>query len=112
MSKSDDPRVKLAKVLPLLGSDKPGEVVAAASAAHRILVKSGLSWDEVLRQPERREPLIGTWRTTCAELQKRHGDLRVWERRFVADLPSFPRISSKQRYILAEIADRVLGGQR
>jgi len=55
--------------------------------------------------------LHSTWRTTCAELIKRAGDLRPWERKFVADLPGFPRISTKQRYVLKEIADRVLGDQ-
>jgi hypothetical protein len=103
-------RAKLVKVLPLLGSDKPGEVVAAASAAHRILVKAGLSWGEIpaVKPPEHREPLLGTWRTTCAELQKHQGSLRPWEKNFVANLPNFQRLSTKQRNCLREIAERVL----
>jgi hypothetical protein len=48
------------------------------------------------------------WRTTCSELQKRAGELRPFERQFVADLPRFQRISTKQRYVLNEIASRVL----
>ena len=32
----------------------------------------------------------------------------TWEPGFVRDLPGFPRLSTKQRYILKEIADRVL----
>ncbi len=36
-------RTKLAKVLPLLGSDNAGERDAAALAASRILAKAGLS---------------------------------------------------------------------
>jgi hypothetical protein len=114
MSRSDDPRARLAKVLPLLGSDKAGERDAAALAATRILKAARLSWDDLLRRPEpteHREPLLGTWRTTCVALQKRQDSVRTWERKFVADLPRFLRISSKQRYILAEIADRVLGQQ-
>jgi hypothetical protein len=107
MAKPENPRAKLAKVLPLLGSDKAGEVVAAAAAAHRILVKAGLSWPEILAlEPHRGEPLLGVGRQTCAQLQKRPGDLRVWERKFVSDLPRFHGISTKQRYILAEIATR------
>jgi hypothetical protein len=51
-----------------------------------------------------------TWRVTCAQLANRPGDMRPWERKFITDLPSFPRISIKQRYVLKEIADRVLGG--
>jgi hypothetical protein len=103
-------RAKLAK-LPLPASDKPGEVVAAAAAAHQILDKAGLSWGDILtvKPPEHREPFLGTWRTTCAELRKRPGDRRPWERSFVADLPRFQRLSVKQRYCFKEIADRVLG---
>lgn len=102
-------RAKLLKVLPLLGSDNAGERDAAALAASRILKGAGPSWGDLLSRPatEPREPLLG-WRATCAELQKRPGSLRGWERKFVTDLPRFPRISAKQRYILAEIAERVL----
>ena len=104
-------RAKLAKLLGLLGSDQAGERDAAVLAATRLLERSGLRWPEILSlpQPPKREPLFATWRTTCAELSQRPGDLRPWERKFVADLPAFPRISTKQRYVLKEIADRVLG---
>lgn len=91
-------REKLAKVLPLLGSDKGGERDAAALAADRILTKAGLTWPEIFagKSPEHREPLLGTaWRKTCAELQKRPGALRPWERGFVTDLPRFLRLSMK-----------------
>lgn len=103
-------RAKLAKVLPLLGSDKQGERDAAALAAHRILLKAGMSWGDVLaaKPPEHREPLIGTWRQTCIELAKQPGSLRPWERGFVTDLPKFQRLSTKQRYVLQETR-RVLG---
>jgi hypothetical protein len=79
MPKLEDPRARLAKVLSLLGSDKAGEVVAAAAAAHRILVKAGISWGDILATapPPHREPLMGTWRTTCTELLKHPGSLRV-----------------------------------
>jgi hypothetical protein len=104
-------RARLSKLLGLLGSDQAGERDAAVLAATRLLERSGLRWPEILSlpQPPKREPLLSTWRTTCAELSKRSGDLRPWERKFVADLPAFPRISTKQRYVLKEIADRVLG---
>jgi hypothetical protein len=103
-------REDLAKILGLLGSDYQGERDAAALAAGRLLKRYGLTWQELpaLLQPPKREPLWSTWRQTCAELTKRQGDLRPWERKFVADLPAFPRISTKQRYVLDEIAGRVL----
>jgi hypothetical protein len=106
-----NPSAKLAKVLPLLGSDKPGEVVAAVAAAHRIQKATGLSWDDLLRGPEpaeHHEPSIRTWRTARLELQRRSGSLRAWERGFVRDLPNFQRLSPKQRNCLSGIAERVL----
>ena len=105
-------REKLAKLLGLLGSDHPGERDAAGLAAHRLLQQHQLTWRDVLipEQPHR-EPLYSTWRATCAELTERSGDLRPWERQFVVDLPKFQRISTKQRYVLNEIAVRVLGSR-
>lgn len=104
-------RTKLQKLLALVDSDREGERLAAVHHATRLLQRHGLRWSEVLSlpQPPKREPLFSTWRQTCAELAQRPGDLRPWERKFVADLPGFPRISTKQRYCLATIAERVLG---
>jgi hypothetical protein len=104
-------RAKLAKALALLGSDKPGERDAAGLAAHRIVASAGLTWRQVIEPPaiEKRLPELGTWRATCAALLKQPGSLRKWEIGFVRDLPDFRRLSTKQRYILKEIADRVLG---
>lgn len=39
---------KLARVLELLGSEHAGERAAAALAAHRLLKRLGLSWQELL----------------------------------------------------------------
>jgi hypothetical protein len=105
-------RSKLTKLLALLDSNHAGERDAAALAAVRLIKAAGLSWAQILAAPAvKREPLFSTWRATCAELAKRPGSLRPWERAFVVDLPAFPRISTKQRYILGEIAARVLGHQ-
>lgn len=102
-------RTRLAKLLGMLGSDHPGERDNAARAANDFIKRKGITWhDAIVRQPQKREPLHSTWRNACAELQKRPGDLRPWERKFVADLPSFPRVSTKQRYVLFEIYDRVM----
>jgi hypothetical protein len=104
-------RADLQKILGLLDSNFAGERDAAIRAATRLLEKHGLKWCEILtlHAPPKREPLHATWRTTCHRLQERPGYLRPWERTFVGDLPHFPRISTKQRYVLKEIADRVLG---
>jgi hypothetical protein len=104
-------RERLVKLLGLLGSDHAGERDAAALAASRLLKTNGLTWEDALtpRPVERRRPEHSTWRTTCARLIENPRALRPWERTFVADLPSFQRISTKQRYVLSEIATRVLG---
>jgi hypothetical protein len=105
---------RLQKLLSLIGSDIAGERDAAIAAATRLLERHNMRWREVLIVPQapatpRREPLQATWRKTCHRLQERPGYLRPWEKKFVADLPHFSRISTKQRYVLKEIADRVLG---
>ena len=84
---------------------------AAMAGALRILKARNLDWDELIAHPPHREPLIGTWRTTCAELASQPDNLRPWERQFVADLPKFRRLSAKQRYILNTISERVFGGR-
>ena len=96
----------------MLCSDCPGERDNAGVMAHRLTQSRGLCWAEVIDPPppvERSLPDVGTWRSTCLELQKRPGCLRKWEVGFVRDSPRFHRISSKQRNILDEIAERVLG---
>jgi hypothetical protein len=105
-------RQRLAKLLGLLGSDQAGERDAAGLAAHRLLQKHGLTWPQLLTPaPVHREPLQSTWRTTCNALMERFDALRSWEKQFVVDLAHFPRISTKQRYVLNEIAQRVLGAR-
>lgn len=107
-------RAKLAKLLGMLGSDHAGERDAAGLAAHRLLQRRGLTWPAVLAPPRTREPLQATWRQTCAACLERRGSLRPWEAGFLTDLPNFRRVSSKQRYTLQEIANRVLrsGGSK
>ena len=107
-------RAKLGKLLKVLGSDHAGERDAAGLAAHRLLQSRGLTWRAVLTPPRTREPLQATWRQTCAACLERRGSLRPWEAGFLTDLPNFRRVSSKQRYILQEIANRVLrsGGSK
>jgi hypothetical protein len=103
-------RAKLAKLLGMLGSDHAGERDAAGLAAHRLVQQAGVSWRQVLEPPaiEKALPELGTWRATVAECLARPDSLRPWEVGFLRDLPGFRRLSTKQRYTLKEIADRVL----
>ena len=103
-------RTKLAKLLGMLGSDHPGERDVAALAAHRLVTQAGLAWRQVVTPAAVEKPLpeLGTWRTTVKECLARPGSRRPWEVKFLHDLPGFRRLSVKQRYVLSEIADRVL----
>lgn len=104
-------RVRLGKLLAMLGSEHAGERDAAALAAHRLIQKRGITWDQALtpRPVEKQLPEMGTWRTTCRTLLEHRAQLRAWEVSFLTHLQNFPRISVKQRYVLGEIAKRVLG---
>jgi hypothetical protein len=44
-------RAKLAKLLGMLGSEHRGERDAAGQAANRLVLKSGLSWAQILDAP-------------------------------------------------------------
>ena len=103
-------RAKLAKLLGMLGSDHAGERDAAAIAAAKLVRSTGLTWQQILSPPPPDRPLpeLGTWRETVRQCLARPGSLRPWEVGFLRDLPNFPRLSVKQRYVLKEIADRVL----
>lgn len=105
---------KLAKLLAMLGSEHTGERDAAALAAHRLIARKGLTWGEVLASgsAEKQIPELGIWRETCRTLLQHRTELRAWEISFLTDLPKFQRLSTKQRYVLKEIRDRVLGAAR
>ncbi len=104
-------RTKLAKLLGLLASNHAGERDAAALAACRFVQSRKLTWSDVVKPTaiEKKLPELGTWRQTVAQCLQRPGALRQWELGFLRDLPGFRRLSTKQRYVLKEIADRVLG---
>jgi hypothetical protein len=107
-------RIRLAKLLALIGSDHAGERDAAALAAHRLVQSRGMTWGDVMQPPaiEKALPELGTWRVTVAQCLVCPGSLRPWERTFLADVTQFRRLSTKQRYCIKTIADRVLGGAR
>lgn len=107
-------RVRLAKLLGLLGSSHPGERDNAGVAAHKLVQSRGMTWPEVMEPPaiEKHLPELGTWRQTVGQVLAYPGKLRPWELGFLRDLPKFQRLSVKQRYVLKEIADRVLGSVR
>ena len=91
---------KLAKLIPLLSSDKDGEVVATARAIERTLRAEGCDWHDlataVTREPEKQiiyikppEPEPKDW-CELARWCRDHDDerLNVKERSFVCDMAS------------------------
>lgn len=106
---SPQDRHRLARLLGMTGSAHDGEALNAARLADRLLKDRGVTWtDAVAPGAEMREPLH-SWRRVCAELATQPDSLGPWEQSFVAGLPKFRRLSSKQREILQSIAERVLG---
>ena len=101
-------RVRLVKLLGLLGSDHAGEQVAAATAASRFLRSRNLTWQELLT-PQRRATAPATWREAATRLLQHPRELTAWENRFLSDITRLPSISPKQRQFVSEIAARVLG---
>jgi uncharacterized membrane protein YccC len=49
---------KLARILGLLGSDHPGERAAAGEAAHRLVTRLGLRWEDILASPPKKLPRL------------------------------------------------------
>ena len=92
---------KIAKLIRLLGSDKPGEVIAAAAALKRMLAASGKDLHDLaaaavagLRPaPPQRQvqvwgppaPRPGDWQSMCWYLHHHRLDLRPDDRAFVED---------------------------
>jgi hypothetical protein len=107
-------RMRLTKLLGMLGSDHAGERDAAAMAAHRLVQQSGMTWRQILEPPaiEKKMPEMGTWRSTATACLLKRSALRDVEISFFTALPGYSRISVKQRFWLNQIADRVLRPNR
>lgn len=113
---------KLRKLIPLLSSDKAGEVVATASAISRTLNGGDATWHDLtaqLTEPRvEREPLPRrSWRAptpdagTMLEQLLDHPDLSDWEHNFVESVWSQYRrrwrLSDRQLEVLERIWRRV-----
>lgn len=97
---------RVERLLPLLGSDKPGEVTNACRAILRDLGSVGLDWHDVLivrRAPNRTQPPFARapmptffdMARACRDLDQ--GRLTLWERDFVLDMCRYGRSSPSPR---------------
>jgi hypothetical protein len=107
-------RLRLAKCLALLSSDRDGEVLAAPKAADRLVRNAGMQWDQILSQqvpPTARHSDDGDhpiqWRSTVQACLRHPAALTQWEIDFLRSLLRFDEPSVKQAAVLAKIADRL-----
>lgn len=107
---------RLAKIAGLLGSDQPGEVCNAASAATRLLRDHGMTWEAlILRAPAASPSADPTspprpqsgWRSAVAACQARPELLTRWERSFLDGLAQRRTLIAKQATILSRLVDKV-----
>jgi hypothetical protein len=97
---------RLAKVAGLLASDQPGEVVAAATAATRILREYHLSWRDLV-EAAAPAALEADWRHEVAECLAHPEMLTGWEVRFLRGLFRFARLSERQAGVLGKLRERI-----
>lgn len=114
---SPDVRLKLARVLGLLGSNHPGERDAAGLAADRIIRGAGLSWEDLLGSPSRpprpayhsptgSSPASGLAFRADVQLCLRHcRALTDWERGFLDTVARRSTVSEAQTSKMRQIAD-------
>jgi hypothetical protein len=104
--------------LPLLGSDKDGEVVAAARAIGRTLRADGRDWHSLVAsirtKPARTQPTDGHWsglhwRSAAGFCQQHAEWLNAWEAQFIDSLLTrrYP-LTAKQKACLENIRQKVL----
>jgi hypothetical protein len=105
---------RLRNICARLESDVEGERAAAGLLASRLLRDRGLVWADVVQSAptEHRppQPSAPPWRNTVRKLLDKPGSLRAWEKEeLLPSLLRFEKLSPKQRAVLNQIADRVLG---
>jgi hypothetical protein len=123
MSLPADVLPKLRRLIPLLASDKGGEVIATTAAISRILEVSGYNWHDLATALTEQPRLVVVWprpapgRATHGDLLHMacevdgHPDLSPWEIDFVSGVRRTLRLgyplSSKQRRILGLTWERL-----
>jgi hypothetical protein len=107
-------RERLARLLGMLGSDHAGERDNAARAAHRLVQQHGITWFDLVVMPPPpdmddpyTDPIGADWRRMATACCRYPHLLNRWEASFLAGLPRFPRLSTKQRSALLKIAVRL-----
>lgn len=111
------PRLK--KLLTMLSSNQPGEVVSTAAAIGRTLAGAGLTWHDLAAAlaptPARPHPRMNNPRSMAEQLRA-GATLTAWERDFIAAvlrrMQRGQQLSPKQSATLDKIYGERLGGAR
>jgi hypothetical protein len=102
---------KLAKLLPLLSSDKDGEVVAAARAIGRTLAASGADWHDLIKVLIAPPPDMAVDFPFVLRCLHGHPALTEWEAKFVGSIvqqQAWGRsLSDKQRTCILKTWERL-----
>ena len=111
-SRNIEPDYKIVKLIPLLGSDKPGEVLATVAAIDRRLKATNRDWHdlaEALTDTDSVDeaPAMPDWRTAVSECLLYANRLTPREVAFLRNIRRVPRISVKQVAWLEDIWWRV-----
>jgi hypothetical protein len=107
---SETARVRLSRLLGMLGSAHDGEV-----ANDRLVKSEGVTWPDVINPSQQpgnsgwpgRDPVGADWRRTAAACLGFPQLLNKWENTFLSGLSQFPRLSKKQRCKLDNIVTRL-----
>ena len=103
----------LSKLIPRLGSDHAGEVVATAAAIGRVLRNGGCDWHDLARAvtPALKPPVklaSDDWQATLAFCTMHIDCLKMRDREFLRSLGHWHRdLTQKQRVWLEDIAARL-----
>jgi hypothetical protein len=103
----------LSKLIPRLGSDHAGEVVATAAAIGRVLRNGGCDWHDLAHAvtPPPKPPAklaSDDWRATLAFCAMHIDCLKTRDREFLRSLAHWHRdLTEKQRAWLEDIAARL-----
>jgi hypothetical protein len=107
-------RIKLARILGMLGSEHDGERASAALAAERLRAKTGQSWSSLLaaESPPRLSHDVpagdADWRRQIAFCVRHYGLLNSWQRTFLAGVREWRGVpTDKQLRKLTEITGEV-----
>lgn len=107
-------RVKLVRMLGMLGSEFQGERAAAALKADKLVRSRGLTWEALLDAPASRPSRSYTQPpppprddTDLAVCGRASHLLSEWELDFVTNCSRRACVSAKQAEVLARVADRL-----